>query len=215
MPDGSHEQRTRRCNPGVTIPPAATEVHGIRGEDVAHEPDLGRLARGVISFLDGCDLCGFNILAYDLRLLLVEFTRHGYEFPMKGRRVIDAKTIYHKMEPRDLTAYCGMEHEGAHGAAEDVLATARILDAQALRHEALPRTIGELHDHLRDPESVDLGGMLRRDEAGAIAFARGKHKGMTLARAVIEKRDYLDWLLSADFFPDTKELVRDAIAAGG
>jgi DNA polymerase III subunit epsilon len=38
MPDGTHDHRTRRCNPGVPIPAGATAVHGIKDEDVAHEP---------------------------------------------------------------------------------------------------------------------------------------------------------------------------------
>ena len=107
--------------------------------------------------------------------------------------------------------YCGREHEGAHGAAADVLATALILDAQVARHEELRRTVGELHDHLRDPAAVDMGEMFVRDGDGVVILAKGKHKGMPLAHASMVKRDYLEWMLISDFFPDTKEIVQEAL----
>ena len=38
-PDGERLRRVQRLNPGVPIPPAATEVHGITDADVAHKRD--------------------------------------------------------------------------------------------------------------------------------------------------------------------------------
>jgi len=82
-----------------------------------------------------------------------EYNRAGVAFPVAGRKVIDACHIFHQRERRDLTAaykfYCGLDHEGAHGAAADVLATLAILDAQVSRYDDLPRTIDGLHEHAR------------------------------------------------------------------
>ena len=132
MPGGAHEHRTRRVNPGVPIPPEATAIHGITDDDVADCPTFRAIAPGLARYLDGCDLAGFNILKYDLRLLAAEYNRAGVAFPVAGRKVIDACHIFHQRERRDLTAaykfYCGLDHEGAHGAAADVLATLAILD---------------------------------------------------------------------------------------
>jgi len=112
LPDDGHDHRTRRVNPGVPIPPEATAVHGISDDDVADCPAFRAIAPGLARFLDGCDLAGFNILNFDLRLLAAEFNRVGLVFPVAGRRIIDACRIFHQREPRDLTAamkfYCGL-----------------------------------------------------------------------------------------------------------
>ena len=107
---GEPDHRTRRVNPGVPIPPEATAVHGITDDDVADMPTFRAIAPGLARHLDGCDLAGFNVLNFDLRLLVAEYNRAGMTFPVAGRRVVDACNIYHRREPRDLTAayrfYC-------------------------------------------------------------------------------------------------------------
>ncbi len=91
-------------------------------------PKIGKQA------LAGCDLAGYNILAFDIPLLEEEFLRANDRFDMTGRRVLDAQKIFHKREPRDLSAalrfYAGGEHETAHSALGDVEATARVLEGQ-------------------------------------------------------------------------------------
>lgn len=47
MPDGTHDLKSRRLNPGVPISPEATAVHGITDADVAHEPAFRNIARGL------------------------------------------------------------------------------------------------------------------------------------------------------------------------
>jgi hypothetical protein len=84
-------------------------------------------------------------------------------------------------EKRDLTAalkfYCGMEHDAAHGAEADVLATLAILDAQVVHYAELPRTIDELHALQVQPDAIDFDGHFRRNAAdGRIYFNFGKYK---------------------------------------
>ncbi len=215
-PGSEPDQRTRRVNPGIPIPAAATEIHGIRDEDVAGMPPFRKLAPTILTFIDGCDLCAYN-LRFDLGLILAEYKRAGLVFPMDGRRLIDPYRIFLTREPRDLSAalrfYCGKQHEGAHGAGADVLATIAILDAQVDRYPDLPRTIGELHDHLRDPNAVDFGEMFTRRADGAIEFAKGKYKGQLLLDIAQKEPGYLEWMLRGDFFDDTKVVAAEALAA--
>src|SRR5262245_18605206 len=111
-PGGEVDHRTRRVNPGVPIPPEATAIHGITDDDVAEMPSFRGIAPSLNRFLDGCDLAGFNVLNYDLKLLVTEYNRAGQAFSLAGRKVLDACKIYHKREPRDLSAayrfYCGL-----------------------------------------------------------------------------------------------------------
>jgi DNA polymerase III subunit epsilon len=215
LPGGGQDHRTRRVNPGVPIPPEATAIHGISDDDVADCPSFRAIAPGLARYLDGCDLAGFNILNFDLRLLAAEFNRAGLVLPVAGRKVIDACRIFHQRERRDLTAaykfYCGLEHAGAHGAEADVLATAAILDAQVERYGDLPKTVDGLHDQCNDPDALDMSGMFARDEDGVIVFVKGKYKGRMLEDVAGDKPDYLDWMLKADFFDDTKEIVAGAL----
>lgn len=215
LPDGASEHRTRRVNPGVPIPPDSTAIHGINDDDVADSPTFRAIAPGLAKYLDGCDLAGFNILKYDLRLLINEYARVRVPFRTEGRKFVDACHLFHKREPRTLSAayrfYCNLEHEGAHGAAADVLATLAILDAQVVRYDDLPRTIDGLHEHCADPKALDMSGMFARSDEGAVVFNMGKYKGKSLAEIARTKPDYLQWMLGADYFDDTKTIAAEAL----
>jgi DNA polymerase-3 subunit epsilon len=214
LPHGAQECRNHRVNPGVPIPPAATAIHGIADADVAQEPRFAQLAADLHSFLDGCDLCGFNLKRFDLRVLYVEFNRAGQPLSLEGRAILDPMEIYHAREPRDLAAavrfYCGREHEDAHAASADALATAEVLDAMLVRYADLPRTVAGLNQHLKNPNAVDAAGNFVRVE-GEIRFAFGKYRGRRLDAIAREKPDYLQWMLTQDFFDDTKALVNNAL----
>jgi DNA polymerase-3 subunit epsilon len=58
LPDGTNQIKTRRLNPGIPIPAEATAIHGITDADVANENSFRQIARSLVAYLDGCDLCG-------------------------------------------------------------------------------------------------------------------------------------------------------------
>jgi DNA polymerase-3 subunit epsilon len=189
-------------HPGGPIPRAATQVHGLTDHDVADAPDFRALAPGLLGILSGCDLAGFNLRRFDLPFLDAAFTRAGFRFPRAGRAVIDALHIYHRHEPRDLTAaarhYLGQEHDHAHQALADAEATAAILDAQVGMDDALPTTPAKLHRALID---VDVAGRFRT-EGGAIVFTSGKYLGRTLAEVARHDPGYLRGMMTQDCFDD-------------
>lgn len=216
-PDGQRATRTRRINPERPIPTEATKVHGIRDEDVREEPTFRQVAKGLLEFLGEGDLAGFNVHRFDVPLLDREFRDCGLDLGLARRRVLDAMTIFHRKEPRDLSAavrfYLGRDLEGAHGAEADVEATASVLEAQLLRYEDLPRDVGELDAWCRPVPSgaVDRDGkfVLRGD---AVVFAFGKHQGRPLLEVARRQPDYLQWLLrQADFPPEARALAEKAL----
>lgn len=215
FPDGGTQHVTRRLNPEMPIPPDASAVHAIHDIDVAFEPVFAELADELLELLDGCDLCGFNIRRFDLRMLNTEFQRAGIAFPLSGRAIIDPLQIFHARERRDLTAavqfYLGREHVGAHSAAMDVAATAEVLDAMLERYEDLPREVADLFEHLKDPNEVDSSGNFNRVD-GQIRFAFGKYREQLLAAVAASNPDYLHWMLGQDFFEDTKSVVHEALS---
>jgi DNA polymerase-3 subunit epsilon len=215
-PGGGMETRTRRINPERPIPPAATAIHSIRDEDVRDAPTFKQVARDLLDFLEGADLAGFNVRRFDAPFLDREFSDCGLDFCLAERRIVDAMTIFHRKERRDLSAavrfYLDRDHEGAHTAEADVIATVGILDAQLERYPDLPRSVADLDVWGRGdrPGSVDRSGKFMWQDGEAV-FAFGKHQGKSLRRIAGEAADYLEWILQSDFPPDTKALIKNAL----
>ena len=214
--DGTRQVRTRRINPGRPIPKEATAVHGIRDEDVADAPSFRQIARGLLEFLEGADLAGFNVARFDIPLLDREFRDCELTLGLDQRRIVDAMTIFHRMEPRDLSAatrfYLDREHTGAHGAEADVQASFEILEAQLARYEELPDTVDGLDAWIRrvPDNAADQSGKFVHED-GRVVFNFGKHKGKPLVEVAASMPDYLQWILGSDFPDDAKQVVRDAL----
>jgi DNA polymerase III subunit epsilon len=80
-PDGTEDKIVRRFNPGIPIPAEATAVHGITNDDVQNQPSFSSLAAKLAPFFKDADMGGFNILRFDMPLLVEEFLRAGVELP--------------------------------------------------------------------------------------------------------------------------------------
>jgi DNA polymerase-3 subunit epsilon len=214
-PDGRRELRSWRINPGMPIPEAVTRLHGISDADVAGCPPFKDIAAAVDEFLEKCDLAGYNVVRYDVPMLTEELARVGLPFRMDQRRLFDVQRIYHRREPRDLTAalsfYCGEAHTGAHGAVADVEATLRVLDGQFRRYGDLPRDPDGLHAYCnpRKPGWADQEGRLRW-EKGELVINFGRNRGTGLRRLVAEDPGFVKWMLKSDFPQDTRQIVENA-----
>ncbi len=212
-PDGSSSQYVRRIHPQMPIPPEATAVHGIRNEDVAHEPPFKAVAQEIADFLNECDLAGFNLSGYDLRMLQREFDRASIPFLCNDRAIVDAKQIYHAKEPRTLEAACRFylneAHENAHTALDDVIATWKVLNAQLIRYEDLPRDPSGLNSLFN--RSVDPEGKFEWSGSNA-AFTFGKYRGRLLQEIAEKDADYLVWIADkGEFSQNIKQIVRSAL----
>jgi len=69
MPDGSKQIKTRRVNPEMPIPPKSTAIHGITDQDVVSSPTFREIGKKIASFLEGCDLAGYNAIKFDIPVL--------------------------------------------------------------------------------------------------------------------------------------------------
>ncbi len=217
--DGSTIEQVRRFNPEVPIPPEASAVHGITDEDVKEEAPFRSRARSLAKLLDPCDLAGFNMRRFDLPMLLAEFRRAGVEFDPLTRRLIDVQQIFHREEPRDLSAavrfYLGRELEQAHSALADARASVAILASQLERYPGLPASVEALHRYCDEvgPFQTEIDRWFQASEDGALVFRRGKHKGVALAAVAALEPDYLHWMVGADEMPvEVIRVVQDALA---
>ncbi|MBN2302681.1 MAG: 3'-5' exonuclease [Lentisphaerae bacterium] len=215
MPDNKRRTYHWLVNPGMPIPKDATAVHKISDADVANAPRFSDIAADIMAVFEDCDLCGYNILRFDIPMLTEEFLRSGMDFKLDDRRVIDPQRIYHQREPRDLSAalafYCNELHIGAHGAEADVLATIRVLEGQYGKYQDLPTDINVLNDYCnpKDPSWADRTGKLKWVN-NEICLNFGRKKGELLRNIVRDDPNFVKWLLRSDFPRDTREIVANA-----
>ena len=133
-PDGTEERENLFVNPEKPIPHEVVKLTGITNDDVKDAPTFKALAPQLSEKFKGCDFAGYNSNHFDIPMLAEEFLRAGIDFDFSKVRLIDAQTIFHKMERRNLAAaykfYCGRKMEEdftAHRADEDTEATYRVL----------------------------------------------------------------------------------------
>ena len=218
-PDGTEEEKCWLLNPGVPIPAETTEIHGITDEIVKNCPTFADKAAEIEAFFKDCDLSGFNCDRFDVPCLEQEFSRVGLNFNAGARRHVDVQRIYHKMEPRDLSAavrfYCGRDHAGAHGAEADTRATLDVLKAQLVKYPDLPKTTAEMDEYLvpHDPLNADRQGLLRW-KAGELVVNFGKKKGESLKKLLINETNFLKWMLKGDFDTEVRMIVKDLLDNG-
>lgn len=209
-PDGHEDSGMYRINPGVPIPPELTAVHHITDADVADKPHFEDIAPQLVEIFRGADVAGFNSNKFDVPLLVEEFSRIGKRFDLVNRKFVDVQTIYHKMEPRTLSAayryYCGAELEDAHSASADTRATYEVLLAQLEKYPETDEFGGDV-DRLaafsRQNNNIDLSGRFSRNENGVAVFNFGKYKGQSVVEVLRKEPQYYDWMMRGNFPKDT------------
>ena len=209
-PDASRESKTWKVNPEMPIPKESSAIHGIYDEDVVNAPTFKEIAPKIMEMISGTDLGGFNSNRFDVPLLAEELLRAGLDFDLSKFKLVDAQTIYHKMEPRNLSAaynfYCQKTLENAHSAEADVLAAFEVLDAQVGHYEDLPKEIAGLSDFSFHSKFADLAGMIHFNDKDQEIFAFGKYKGQVVKDVFQKDIGYYGWLQSADFPLYTKKI---------
>jgi len=224
-PNGKEEIKTELINPGRPIPTETSLIHGIYDEDIKDAPLFKDLGKTIARFLEGCDLAGFNILKFDVPMLVEEFLRAGINFDISKRKMIDAQKIFHLMEKRNLAAaykfYCNKTLENAHSAEADTIATYEILKKQIEKYdgqEVLDMKGNKLGVVLNDMEAVhnitlqkmvDLAGRMIFNDNGEEVFNFGKHRGKSVIDVLKREPMYYDWIQKNDFPLDTKRKLTE------
>lgn len=212
LPNGTEEVKTKLINPGMPIPQASTDVHGITDEDVKDAPQFKQIAKSLAEFMEGCDIAGFNSSRFDVPLLAEEFLRAGVDYDFSKRKMIDVQIIYHKKEQRTLEAalkfYCGKELTDAHSAEADTRATYEVLKGQLKMYPDLENDVDFLAKEFSSyNNNVDLAGRIILDENGVEVFNFGKHRGKSVAEILKKEPSFFAWIMDADFPLNTKQVL--------
>ena len=212
-PNGKEEWMTTRVNPEMAIPPKSTAIHGIKDVDVAKSPTFKEVAKNLATFLEGCDLAGYNAIKFDIPVLAEEFLRANIDFNFLKRRYVDVQVIFHKKEQRTLSAaylfYCKKELEDAHSSKADTAATFEILKSQLDRYKDLENDVEKLADFSSFNSNVDFAGRIILDENGVEVFNFGKHKGKPVEVVFNKEPAYYSWMMNGEFPLYTKKVLTE------
>ncbi len=175
-PDGTEERENLFINPGKPIPAEVVQLTGISDDDVKDAPTFKQLAATLEKKFQGCDFAGYNSNHFDVPMLAEEFLRAGIDFNFSKCRLIDAQTIFMKMERRNLAAaykfYCGRKMEEdfeAHRADQDTEATYRVLMGELDKYapgvqeepdRVLNNDMDELAEFSKKNDNVDFAGRI-------------------------------------------------------
>jgi len=210
--DGTRSKFYTLINPQKTIDPQASEVHGYTNEMLREYPTFKEVAPSLLNFITDCYISGFNVIRFDIPFLMSEFDRVGIKWDLPFTDIIDVMNIYHKHEPRNLSAaykfYTGNEREGAHQAQNDVFACIDILEAQVDKY-SLSNEIDVLIEEYSPMKGyLDFAKKLKYNDNGQVCFAFGKYNGISLEDVCRKNKRYFSWVFASDIHQNTKDLIK-------
>ncbi|MFO8054568.1 MAG: 3'-5' exonuclease [Bacteroidales bacterium] len=222
--DGQKTNYTQRINPEIPVSKEAEKVHGLSNEMLKNEPTFEEVSSKIATFIGSSDLAGYNLMKFDIPILVEAFLRSGIEFTIKDRRIIDVQNIFHKMEQRTLKAaykfYCGANLENAHSAEADTVATYEILRAMLDKYRDVEfedkegnisrpviNNMDALDSFSKYNRNADLMGQIIYNEKDQEVFNFGKYKGQIVEEVFQREPQYYDWMMKADFPNSTKKLI--------
>ena len=159
LPDGTRgPARVWFFDPIIAVSPEAEAIHHLSNEKLRGQPTFEDVAKEIYEVLEDGDLLGYNIKAFDIRMIANAFSRAGYAFPKPGTRVVDSLRIFWSNVTRDSAGgnhklntahkfYCNTDIRDAHDAEADAQATLDVLLRQVAVHREVPTAVAALHTY--------------------------------------------------------------------
>ncbi len=223
--DSSEKVKNLRIKPNVKISTESTKIHGIKDKDLKNCKPFKFYAKEIFNFIEGCDLGGFNILKFDLPILIEEFMRCDIDLNLDGIKIIDALRLYHLMEKRNLSSaykfYCNKKLENAHDAYSDTKATVEIIKRQVEvynNEEVIDNKgniLGVISNKIDSIGSiinnniVDISGRIIKNSDGEEVFNFGKYKNHKVIDVFRMNPQYYHWIINNDFPLHTKKKISE------
>lgn len=208
--DGTMDEFYSRFNPWPTpIGEGAYGKHGITQEDLQNEPILKDKIPEIQSFLENCDIVGYNIIKFDIPMIIDEFIRNGAIFNHKSRKIYDAYKIWTHFEKRTLgdavIRFLGHEIKDYHTSKGDVEHTLKVFQKQVeLYGDQDLDTFDELSNFSK---TIDFNGTFILNDSFEIIFGQGKHQGKLVKDVIKSERGYIDWIIEKSQMPNETKLI--------
>ena len=214
---------TFRINPEIPIPSENSKIHGIYDKDVKNSPSFKKVGNKIKKLLYKCDLVGFNILKFDLPILIEEFKNNKISFSINDINIIDVQKLYHLMEKRNLSSaykfYCNKTLKNSHSSFSDTMATYEIFLNQLKKYDnqevfdlkgnkmgKISKNLNKINNTLNN-NMIDLEGRFIMDNDDPV-FNFGKYKGKKIKEILKKNPGYFNWIIKGKFSNDTKENLK-------
>ena len=178
--------KTIRINPEIPISRESSLIHGLYYDDIKNCPSFKKTSKEIFEFINKYDIGGFNVLKFDLPMLIEEFLRCGIHLSIENINIIDAQRIYHLMEKRNLSSaykfYCNKELKNAHNSYYDTLATYEVIKSQIKKYNGKEvvdnkgKVLGKISNNIDsigsiiDKNIVDLAGRIVKNTENIEVF---------------------------------------------
>ena len=220
---GRKNSFTFRINPEIPIPSENSKIHGIYDKDVKNSPSFKKVGNKIKKLLYKCDLVGFNILKFDLPILIEEFKNNKISFSINNINIIDVQKLYHLMEKRNLSSaykfYCNKTLKHSHSSFSDTMATYEIFLNQLKKYDnqevfdlkgnkmgKISKNLNKINNTLNN-NMIDLEGRFIMDNDDPV-FNFGKYKGKKIKEILKKNPGYFNWIIKGKFSNDTKENLK-------
>ena len=218
QPDGTEEFRSGLINPMMPISPGATQVHGITNEQVADAPTFNSYAKALQQYMQGCDIAGFAVRRFHIRILKNEFRNAGISLELDQIAILDAMEVFHKLQPRDFRAACktylGTDPPDTKDPEANIHAIRQIINSQIETTHTLPDTPAQIDSWVTGAahrQYIDNEGRFIWSEQGEPTINFGKYRGHSLRDMSEFQNDYLLWIAQNESFtPQQREIAADA-----
>ncbi|MCJ8329384.1 MAG: 3'-5' exonuclease [Lentisphaeria bacterium] len=212
FPDGSQEILEHLINPFIESNEEAFEIHRISSEELKDAPPFSELANEIHAFLDDADWVGYNLLRFDIPMLVEAFHRENMCISL-DRKIIDAFRIFKIKESRTLRKamqfYCDETFE-AHSAMADTIATRKVLLSQVQHYDDMANSVESLDDEFTPAyykNDFDWSGFLNCED-DRVVFLRGPYKGKMLGEIFKQDPDYIKKILNYTISSKAKDYIR-------
>lgn len=108
---------------------SATEIHGITDAEVEDAPDFQEIAGDLLGAVDGCVIAAYNVY-FDMRFLNFEMANAGIEHEPPHFCLMYMRPLLglgSRCKLQDACQNYGIEYDATHVAADDAMASARLL----------------------------------------------------------------------------------------
>lgn len=199
-------------NPKVTIGKEVSAIHGLDNNNLKDKPTFEQKSKELFDIFNNCFYGGFNIINFDLPILRREFIRVGIDFEYCSDQIIDAKEIFRFLEPKNLSAayshYCHKEIKQKPGAMGDAEIAADVILAQVEKYQDLMNI--DFIKKIYHPEYETFKDNSQKFywRKGETYLSFSKYKDQPLLEVAKEDPAFLEWMLTADFSNETKDIIR-------
>lgn len=210
------------------VPQSASQVNGLTRQIIESKGGIreSEAIKRFIEFSEGCDYCGFNSNAFDVRFLYNRTRALGLNWNINNRRFFDVRSIENYIHGRTLVDLFRLYTGGktmdevlggqAHDALTDVRATAVVLRHQ-MSHEKLDWSqLSEMDcNNLLSPEG-SLKYLVSKDSDGKIkgktlALANGKYKDTDILEVAQKDPQYIQWAVKNLFSDYSLSIIKKYI----